>query len=446
MRHTLCTSTLVALLTATVPFAGYTLPTPNSTQEEAQGIPMDAVQRFSNALGLIKKYYVKPVDDQVLFDNAIRGMLSGLDPHSSYLDENEFKELETATNGEFGGLGIEVTMEDGVIKVITPLVDTPAFKAGIKSGDYIIKLGSKSVQGLELKDAVNMMRGKPGSSIVLTIVRKGSPKLLTYTLLREKIEIKSVKSKLLDNQYGYVRLTQFQAMTDKDMKAAIDKLKKDAGGSLKGLVLDLRNNPGGLLTSAIEISDAFLGQGGKDGKKELIVYTQGRLPGAKFTAMSTNPHDIITNAPMVVLINNGSASASEIVAGALKDNHRAIILGTRSFGKGSVQTVLPLDDLRGIKLTTALYYTPSGTSIQAKGITPDIVVEEINVPKSDGNKTLKSFNLSESDLSGHLANGNTAVVPANPNIPTADEQNLLHEDYQLYAALTILKGLSVAQK
>ncbi len=446
-HHKLCAGTLVALLTTTVPFSGYALPVPDSTQQEgAQGIPMEAVQRFSNALSLIKKYYVKPVDDKVLFDNAIRGMLSGLDPHSSYLDEADFKELETATNGEFGGLGIEVTMEDGVIKVITPLVDTPAFKAGIKSGDYIIKLGSKPVQGLELKDAVNLMRGKPGSSIELTIVRKGNNKLLTYTLLREKIEIKSVKSKLLDNQYGYVRLTQFQALTDKDMKLAIEKLKKDAGGSLKGLVLDLRNNPGGLLTSAIDISDAFLGQGGKSGKKELIVYTQGRLPGAKFTALSTNPNDIITNAPMVVLINNGSASASEIVAGALKDNHRAIILGTRSFGKGSVQTVLPLDDLRGIKLTTALYFTPSGTSIQAKGITPDIVVEEIDVPKGDDKTSIKNLSYSESDLSGHLANGNTAATKANPNLPTADEQSLLHEDYQLYAALTILKGLAVAQR
>ena len=439
------TGTMIGLLAATLPLSGYALPVPDSTQQEGAQIPMEAVQRFSNALSLIKKYYVKPVDDKVLFDNAIRGMLSGLDPHSSYLDENEFKELETSTNGEFGGLGIEVTMEDGVVKVITPLVDTPAFKAGIKSGDYIIKLGSKSVQGLELKDAVNLMRGKAGSSIKLTIVRKGNNKLLSYTLLREKIEIKSVKSRLLDNQYGYVRLTQFQALTDKDMIQAIETLKKTAGGPLKGLVLDLRNNPGGLLTSAIEISDAFMGKGDIKSKKELIVYTQGRLPGSKFTALSTNSTDILANAPMVVLINNGSASASEIVAGALKDNNRAIILGTRSFGKGSVQTVLPLDDLRGIKLTTALYFTPSGTSIQAKGITPDIVVEEIAVPKDDYKSSVKNLNFSESDLSGHLANGNT-TVKANANLPTADEQNLLHEDYQLYAALTILKGLAVAKR
>lgn len=441
-----CSGTMIALLTITIPFSGYALSeADNSQQEGAQAIPMDAVQRFSNALGLIKKYYVKPVDDKVLFDNAIRGMLSGLDAHSSYLDADEFKELETSTNGEFGGLGIEVTMEDGVIKVITPLVDTPAFKAGIKSGDYIIKLGSKSVQGLELKDAVNLMRGPAGSTIVLTVVRKGNNKLLTYKLVREKIEIKSVKSKLLDKQYGYVRLAQFQALTDKDMRQAIAQLKKEAGGTLKGMVLDLRNNPGGLLTSAIEISDAFLGHGGPNDKKELIVYTQGRLPGSKFTALSTNKHDILNNAPMVVLINTGSASASEIVAGALKDNKRAIILGTRSFGKGTVQTVLPLDDQRGIKLTTAMYFTPSGTSIQAKGITPDITVEEITIPKSGEQTSIKNLNVSEADLSGHLANANT-VKQASPTAPTADEESLLHEDYQLYAALTLLKGLAVAKR
>ena len=439
----LCAGTMIALFTTALPFSGYALTEGVANESEAnQKIPMAEVQRFSNALSLIKKYYVKPISDKVLFDNAIRGMLSGLDPHSNYLDENDFAELQTATNGEFGGLGIEVTMEDGVVKVITPLVDTPAFKAGVKSGDYIIKLGSKSVQGLELKDAVNIMRGKQGSPIELTIIRKGADKPLLFTLVREKIEIKSVKSKLLDNKYAYVRLTQFQALTDKDMESAITKLKKEAGGSLKGMVLDLRNNPGGLLNSAIEISDAFLSDD-KNGKKEMIVYTEGRLPGSKFTALSTNPSDILNNAPMVVLINNGSASASEIVAGALKDNHRAIILGTRSFGKGSVQTVLPLDEKRGIKLTTALYFTPSGTSIQAQGITPDIVVEEMAMPKYADKSTFKG--LTEADLSGHLANGNKTAA-TDPSQPTKDEQALLHEDYQLYAALTILKGLAVAQK
>lgn len=412
--------------------------------QSTKQIPMEDVQRFSNAIGEIKKYYVKPVDDKELFDNAIRGMLNGLDPHSAYLDEDAFKELQTSTSGEFGGLGIEVTMEDGVVKVVTPLVDTPAFKAGIKSGDYIIKLGTKPVQGITLKEAVELMRGKEGSTLDLTILRKGENKPLTFSVIREKIMIKSVKSKLLDDGYGYIRLTQFQAMTGQDMEKAIAQLKQQSGGKLKGLILDLRNNPGGLLDSAIQVSDSFLGTG-KDGKPELIVYTQGRLPGSKFTALSTNQNDLINKAPMVVLINNGSASASEIVAGALKDNKRAIILGTQSFGKGSVQTVLPLDDKRGIKLTTALYYTPSGISIQAKGITPDIVVEEIDVPKATA-KADSYANFSEADLSGHIQNKSEEGVKPVSNDTAKDDQVLLHEDYQLYAALTILKGLAVAQR
>ncbi len=428
--------------------AMFTLPLYAATEpdenEENQKIPMEDVQRFSNAITLIKKYYVKPVDDKVLFDNAIRGMVNGLDPHSTYLNEDDFNDLQMATNGEFGGLGLEVTMEDGVVKVITPLIDTPAFKAGIHSGDYIIRLGKTSVQGLELKDAVNLMRGTAGSPIELTILRKGQKKPLVFKLVRQKIEIKSVQSKLLDNQYGYVRLSQFQALTDKEMEQAIKTMSKNAGGQLNGLILDLRNNPGGLLDSAIQISDAFMSPS-KHGKPEMIVYTQGRLAGTKFTAMA-NPGDILNNAPMIVLINNGSASASEIVAGALKDNKRAIILGTRSFGKGSVQTVLPLDDKRGIKLTTALYYTPSGTSIQAKGITPDIVVEEINIPA--GQQAPTAFaDFSEADLSGHLDNGNQAnPIKAKNKSMASDEAVLLHQDFQLYAALTILKGMAVADR
>ncbi|OGV34007.1 MAG: peptidase S41 [Legionellales bacterium RIFCSPHIGHO2_12_FULL_35_11] len=409
-----------------------------STNDEEQQIPMEDVQRFSNALSLIKKYYVKQIDDKVLFDNAIRGMLNGLDPHSGYLDENDFQELQTATNGEFGGLGIEVTMESGVVKVITPLVDTPAFKAGVKSGDYIIKIDNKSVQGIELKDAVNLMHGPSGSPITLTILRRGEKKPIIKTINREKIEIKSVQNRLLNGKYGYIRLTQFQSMTEKDMLTAIKKLQNEAGGKLKGLILDLRNNPGGLLDSAIEVSSTFLNKE-RNGKKEMVVYTKGRLPGSKFTAMA-QASDILYGAPMVVLINNGSASASEIVAGALKDNNRALILGTKSFGKGSVQTVLPLDDKRAIKLTTALYYTPSGKSIQARGITPDIIIEEITVPKNSNQSDVVVF--SEADLSGHLKNGNKNTRVSRKN--SQDEINLLHEDYQLYAALTILKGLAVA--
>lgn len=424
-----------------MPLSAFCADTDGSESPPTKRIPLEDVQRFSNAIGEIKKYYVKPVDDKELFDNAIRGMVNSLDPHSNYLNEEEFKELQTSTSGEFGGLGIEVTMEEGVVKVITPLVDTPAFKAGIKSGDYIIKLGKESVQGLTLKDAVNLMRGKAGAPIQLTILRKGANKPLTFDLVREVIQIKSVQSKLLNDGYGYIRLTQFQALTGKDMLKAIDQLKQQSHGKLKGMVLDLRNNPGGLLDTAIQVSDAFLGNS-KSGKPELIVYTEGRLPGSKFTAMA-NPGDILDKAPMVVLINNGSASASEIVAGALKDNKRAIILGTKSFGKGSVQTVLPLDGKTGIKLTTALYYTPSGTSIQAKGIVPDIVVEEVDVPKDAAKKTdLTGF--SEADLSGHIVNkNNTEGKSVKTNATTSD---LIHDDYQLYAALTVLEGMALANR
>lgn len=416
-----------------------------ATNEELEETPvnMQEIQRFSNALNLIKKYYVSPTSDKDLFDNAIRGMLSGLDPHSSYLDEKEYRDLQIATNGEFGGLGIEVTMEHGAIKVITALVDTPAFKAGIKPGDYIIKLGNTAVQGLELKDAVNLMRGKPGSSIDLTVIRMGAQKPMTYKLTREVIEVKSVKSEIFNKNYGYLRITQFQATTDKDMEAAIQAMKKKTQGKLKGLVLDLRNNPGGLLDSAIQISGAFLGKGSPD-HPEIIVYTKGRLPGSEFTALSES-EDILNKAPMVVLINSGSASASEIVAGALKDNKRAIIIGTKSFGKGSVQTVLPLDEQRGIKLTTALYYTPSGTSIQARGITPDIMVDDIEFSEKNKSDPLKDLNLSEATLNKHI----TTTAPKTEQAQSeqiADDVRLQKEDYQLYTALTILKGLALAQE
>ena len=433
---------LCCLLTSLSLFVSYpVLAETESEHEKNKSIPMEDVQRFSNALALIKRYYVKSTDDKELFDNAIRGMLTGLDPHSSYLNESELNELQTATNGEFGGLGIEVTMEEGIVKVITPLVDTPAYKAGIKAGDYIVKIDSKSVQGLELKDAVELMRGPIDQPIELTVFRKGESKPIVFNVVRKKIEIKSVQRKLLDNQYGYIRLAQFQSMTNKEMLDAIDQLKKESGGSLKGLILDLRNNPGGLLDSAIQISDAFLGNY-KKGQKNVIVYTKGRLPSSQFIATANQDKDVLNRAPMVVLINNGSASASEIVAGALKDNKRAIILGTRSFGKGSVQTVLPLDEKRAIKLTTALYFTPSGKSIQAQGIAPDIVVEEIAVPQAT-KSAFKGF--SEASLSRHLKNGSqNAAAPVKLN--TKDEKHLLHEDYQLYAALTILKGLAVAQR
>lgn len=436
-----CALAVVYAFTLMLPLTAFTADEINTDNSNSKAVPLEDVQRFSNAIGEIKKYYVKPVDDKELFDNAIRGMLNGLDPHSSYLDEEEFKELQTSTSGEFGGLGLEVTMEEGIVKVVTPLVDTPAFKAGIKSGDYIIKLGKESVQGLSLKDAVNLMRGKAGSTIELTVLRKGVNKALTFDLIREVILIKSVQSKMLNPGYGYIRLTQFQALTGKDMLQAIEQLKQQSGGKLKGLVLDLRNNPGGLLDSAIQVSDAFLSKD-KSGKQETIVSTKGRLPGSDFTALAKGV-DILQNAPMVVLINNGSASAAEIVAGALKDNKRAVVLGTTSFGKGSVQTVLPLDNKTGIKLTTALYYTPSGTSIQAKGIVPDILVNEVDIPKNSGkNNNITGF--SEANLNGHLLNKNNAEkLEKNAK---AKMDDLMHSDYQLYAALTVLEGMALANR
>ncbi len=414
---------------------------------DASQIQMDDVQRFSNAMGLIKKYYVNKVSDKTLFDNAIRGMLSGLDPHSAYLDEDEYQELQTATNGEFGGLGLEVTMEEGVIKVVTPLVDTPAYSAGIKSNDYIVKIDKQVVQGMKLKEAVELMRGKIGSTVSLTVLRKGATKPFHYALTREKILIKSVKSQILDGNYGYIRLTQFQALTAQEMTTAIANLKKQAGGSLKGMILDLRNNPGGLLDTAIQVSDAFLDIPKQvNHKEELIVYTEGRFPGSEFKAVA-NAGDVLNGVPLVVLINHGSASAAEIVAGALKDNKRALIVGTRSFGKGSVQTVLPVDDKRAIKLTTALYYTPSGVSIQAKGITPDIVIEEMQIPSVKRAAASDYFDFDEASLSGHLANKDTTAKAAavKNQKGTQDQQDLMHKDYQLYSALTILRGIAVAE-
>lgn len=440
IKRTLYTGTLATLFTFFLITPVYAAAS-EDVSNNPQGIHLEDVQRFSNAINEIKKYYVTPVKDKALFDNAIRGMLAGLDPHSAYLDETDFASLQTETNGSFGGVGLEITMEDGVVKIISPMVDTPSFKAGIKSGDYVIKIGSAAVQGLQLQQAVNLLRGKIGEPVELTILRKGVNKPLTFTLVRENIKIKSIQSKLLDTNYGYVRITQFQALTDKDMLQAVAQLKQASGGQLKGLVLDLRNNPGGLLDSAIQVSDAFLEQD-ETGKPAKIVYTVGRSQGSEFTAYS-NPGDILNHAPMVVLINNGSASASEIVAGALKDNKRAVILGTRSFGKGSVQTVLPLDNKRAIKLTTALYYTPSGTSIQAKGIVPDIVIEEVAIPKTTNASSELGY--SEADLSGHVLNPNQSDKATNEKA-LVNEDTLLHQDYQLYAALTILKGLAVAKR
>jgi carboxyl-terminal processing protease len=400
-------------------------------------LPVEELRNFSDVFGRIKNDYVEDVDDKELLESAVRGMLAGLDPHSSYLDSEQFKELQVGTSGQFGGLGIEVGMEDGFVKVISPIDDTPAQKAGVEAGDLIIRLDDTPVKGMTLNEAVKIMRGKPGEPLMLTIVREGVEQPLKIKIVRAIIKVKSVKSRMLEEGFGYLRISQFQSKTADGMVKAINKLKKESkGNNLKGLVLDLRNNPGGVLNGAVAVSDAFL-------KKGLIVYTEGRVNDSKLRFNAT-PDDIIDNAPLVVLVNQGSASASEIVSGALQDHKRAIIIGTRTFGKGSVQTILPLSNGSAVKLTTARYYTPSGRSIQAEGIVPDIELEQIRVSALD-----KKFEpIKEADLSGHLSNGNGSKSKKKKSSGEEGEEkvSLAQSDYQLYEALNLLKGLSIQRE
>ncbi|VAW91767.1 Carboxyl-terminal protease [hydrothermal vent metagenome] len=393
-------------------------------------IPIEDIRSLSEVFGKIKDNYVEDVTDKELLENAIRGMMTGLDPHSTYLDKEAFKELRVGTSGEFGGLGIVVGMEDGFVKVISPIDDTPASRAGIKAGDLIIRLDKKPVKGMSLDDAVKIMRGRPGTEIELLIVREGADKPLTYHVTRDKIRVKSVKSKTLEKGFGYVRVSQFQERSSSDLKKAISKLKKDNNGKLNGIVLDLRNNPGGLLDSAVEISDIFITKGG-------IVSVKGREEGSKIVHSAT-PADMLDGAPIVVLVNGGSASASEIVAGALQDHKRAIVMGSKTFGKGSVQTVVPLGNNTAIKLTTARYYTPSGRSIQAKGIDPDIIIRDVKLTEND-KKNIEQ--IKEVDLHGHLENEKNKAKKGDKGKKEDNGKKLLSEDYALYEALNLLKGL-----
>jgi carboxyl-terminal processing protease len=432
---------------------------PAFAAKESSPLPIEELRAFTEVFGRIKSDYVEPVSDKKLITGAISGMLNELDPHSTYLDAEAFKDLNVSTHGEFGGLGIEVGMEDGLIKVISPIEDTPAYQAGIQSGDLIIKLDDTLVKGLSLNDAVNRMRGKPGTKITLTISRKGEAKLLTFTLTRAIIKVQSIKAKQLESGYGFVRITQFQDQTGENLATALETLHKQNPEGLKGLVLDLRNDPGGLLTAAVGVSAAFLN------KDSLVVYTEGRIDDAKMRLMA-NPLNYIANGgdylaklpdsiksvPLVVLVNGGSASASEIVAGALQDHKRAVIMGTQTFGKGSVQTILPLGNNTAIKLTTARYYTPNGRSIQAQGIQPDIVVEDPVMAAHDSGL----LNLREADLERHLGNNKTTEKPAAPakKALTApggkdDMEKFVpvefgsKDDYQLNQALNLLKGLQI---
>jgi len=395
-------------------------------------LPLTELKTFSEVFEKIKTDYVEPIGDSALLENAIRGMLTGLDPHSSYLDAEAFKELQVGTTGEFGGLGIEVGMEDGFVKVIAPIDDTPAQLIGIKTGDLIVRIDETPVKGLSLGDAVELMRGKPGTDILLTIIREGEERPLKFTLTRAVIQVKGVKFRTLEPGFGYIRIAQFQTHTGENMMDAITSLKKANNNELKGLVLDLRNNPGGVLGAAVSVSDAFLEEG-------LIVYTEGRVKDSDFKFKAT-PTDMLKGAPLIVLVNSGSASASEIVAGALQDHQRAIIMGELTFGKGSVQTILPMNSGSALKLTTARYFTPSGRSIQAEGITPDITLESLNVAAIDPKTVTR---VKEADLAGHLENGTEENKDDKGAKKEAIEANLATEDYQLYEALNMLKGLSL---
>ena len=366
----------------------------STEKKEKQRTSLETLRLFAEAYSRIKQNYVESVDDKELIEHAIRGMLEGLDPHSDFLMGDDYLDLKESTHGEFGGLGIEVGTEDGFIKVIAPMDDTPAQKAGVKAGDLIIRLDEKPVKGMSLGKAVKLMRGKPGTELMLTILREGEEQPLQIKVVRDIIHVVSVKSRLLEKHFGYIRISNFQIATARNLLEKVEKLKQQAEGSLKGLILDLRNNPGGVLTAAVAVSDAFLDHG-------LIVYTEGRTADSK-TTYSATANDILDGAPIVVLVNEGSASASEIVAGALQDHGRAVIIGQQTFGKGSVQTVVPVMDEAAIKLTTARYFTPLGRSIQAEGIKPDIELATVSIELS---KKISAHSLKEKDLTGHLENG-----------------------------------------
>lgn len=425
----------------------------NADRVAPASLPVEELRAFADVFNAIKQGYVEPVEDRKLINHAISGMLTGLDPHSAYLDAEAFKELQEGTQGEFGGLGIEVGMEDGFVKVVSPIEDTPAFRAGVQAGDLIVKLDDTPVKGMDLSDAVKMMRGKPNTSITLTIMRKGESAPVVVKLVREIIKVQSVRSKIIEPGFGYLRVSQFQENTATAVVEHLNKLMAD--GPLTGLVLDLRNDPGGLLHGAIGVSAAFLPA------DTLVVSTDGRTPDAR-REYRVDPEDYLRGrtrdfirnlpaaareVPMVVLVNGGSASASEIVAGALQDHKRATILGTQSFGKGSVQTILPINNSSAIKLTTARYYTPSGRSIQAKGIEPDFVIEE--------SENGSSRRVREADLLGHLENGAEKEGPVAPGAKTEPESDGAatqprfemggDDDYQLRQALRLLKGEQIVQ-
>jgi carboxyl-terminal processing protease len=421
-----------------------------STQKRcnAQGSKgYENIDTLIDVMSIIKKSYVEEVDGKKLINGAINGMLSALDPHSSYMTPESFKELRIDTKGAFGGLGIEISIKDGILTVISPIEDTPAQRAGIKAGDQILRIDERFTKDLSIMDAVKRMRGTKGTKIILTIMRDGFDRPKEFTLVRDIIQVKSVKFRMLDGGYGYVRIAQFQERTDEELVKALQALKEEnKGAPLAGVVLDLRNDPGGLLDQAVRVSDHFVENG------KLIVYTEGRDKDSrmKFNASSRTKEP---GYPMVVLINSGSASASEIVAGALQDHKRAIVMGTQSFGKGSVQTIIPLPDESGLRLTTARYYTPSGRSIQAKGITPDIVVEQLDLPKEPSKR--ESMLIREKDLENHFENEGGAdkqedgkEKPADKKPEKTDKKTAdpIKTDYQVMRAVDLLRSWEIMKK
>ena len=421
------------------PFSTPAKPKANTSQQD--NLSKD-VARFNHELQLIKNEYVQPTSEHQLLHNAMQGMASGLDPHSSFLDADDLKDLQTATTGQFSGLGLEVAMEEGLLRVITPIDDGPAQKAGIKPGDWILRINNTPIQGLSLREAVKKMRGEKGSSIQLMLVRQGVHKPLLVNLKREIIHVQSVKGRMLETDYAYIRINSFQSSTRHDLDKLVAQLQHQQKTPIKGLVLDLRNNPGGLLSSAADVANAFLDP--KNMKfNQLIVYTKGQSPEANLKIVAKANNQIYPGT-LIVLINQGSASGAEIVAGALQDNKRAVIFGTKCFRKGSVQTVIPLDETTALKLTTALYYTPSGRSIQAAGIAPDITLDELKVNTLDENPAGPIY-LHESELKGHLKNTNiiqkTIFAPNKLN-----NDDLVKNDYQLFEALNLLKSMAVIQE
>ncbi|MRR55948.1 MAG: S41 family peptidase [Deltaproteobacteria bacterium] len=399
------------------------------------GNDYESIELFTDVLKIVQKNYVEEVDTKKLVYGAINGMLSSLDPHSSFLPPDMYKELKIETKGSFGGLGIEITVKDGFLTVISPIEDTPAFRAGIKAGDQILKIEEKLTKDMTIIDAVKRMRGPKGSKVTITIMREGFDKPKEYTLVRDIIQVKSIKFNTLDDGYGYVRIAQFQEKTDEDLLKALSALKAENGGSLKGLILDMRNDPGGLLDQAVRVAEHFIAEG------ELLVYTEGRDQDSKMRFTSRKGKKEI-GYPMVVLINGGSASASEIVAGALQDHNRAVILGTQSFGKGSVQTIIPLSEDSGLRLTTAKYFTPKGRSIQAKGITPDIVVESLEITAAEKKDTLS---IREKDLDNHFSteDGEDKIEKKDQPLPAYKIDEKFKDDYQMLRALDLLKGWEI---